>query len=211
MQIKSFALNPFQVNAYIVFDESNEAVLIDAACINKNEEDILCTLVEKNNLIPVAIFSTHGHVDHICGNAFLKEKYAIPFYMNRADNFFIETALLHGSLFGLRIKKPPLPDANPVQGDVFRFGNNSELHVLEVPGHSPGSIAIFSPKANFVITGDALFAGSIGRTDLPKGNYSELISSVNEKLFTLPSNTQVLPGHGDFSTIEIEKAENPFF
>lgn len=209
MKIQSITFNPFQVNGYIVYDDSNEAILVDIACYDNSEEQFVIKFISENNLKPVAIINTHGHLDHICGNVFLKEYYKIPVYLHSDDNFLVKTALDHARMFGFEMKEPPMPDYDLKDLDVFCFGL-SELKLLHVPGHSPGSVALYSEAGAFVITGDALFAGSIGRTDLPKGNHHVLIESIREQLLVLPDATKVLPGHMEDSSIGYEKTNNPY-
>ncbi|NLA25399.1 MAG: MBL fold metallo-hydrolase [Bacteroidales bacterium] len=210
IKIESIILNPFGVNAYIIYDDSKEAVLVDPACYTKAEEDLYSDFIEKLELKPVAVINTHGHIDHIFGNQYIKDKYNIPVYMHSADKFLVQTALAHAQLYGFKIEQPPLPDFYLDDEKSFKFGN-SELQLLHIPGHSPGSIALYSEEGSFVVTGDVLFAGSIGRTDLPKGNYHALIHNIKTKLFILPDNTIVFPGHMDDSSIGYEKMHNPYF
>jgi len=209
IQVQVITLNPFGVNGYIVYDETLEAILVDVACNSRHEEKLVIEFIGQQGIKPVAIINTHGHLDHICGNNFLSVHYNIPVWMHTADNFLVQTSLIHARMYGFEMQQPAPPDHRLDDIEVFRFGN-SELQVLHVPGHSPGSVALYSEAGQFVITGDALFAGSIGRTDLPKGNYHSLIESITSKLLVLPENTQVLPGHMESSTIGNEKAHNPY-
>ncbi len=209
IQVQVITLNPFGVNGYIVYDETLEAILVDVACNSRQEEKLVIEFIGQQGIKPVAIINTHGHLDHICGNNFLSVHYNIPVWMHTEDNFLVQTSLIHARMYGFEMQQPTLPDHRLDDTEVFRFGN-SELQVLHVPGHSPGSIALYSEAGQFVITGDALFAGSIGRTDLPKGNYHSLIESITSKLLVLPDNTQVLPGHMESSTIGNEKTHNPY-
>lgn len=209
INIKSFVVNEFQVNAFVLYDETKEAVIIDGAVKFDNEIKELTNFIEDNNLSVKYIINTHGHVDHISGNKFLKEQYNVPTMMNANDNFLIETAISHANFYGLELEQPPVPDMNISDNMTIKFGN-SELLCLLVPGHTPGSIAFYSEKDKFVIAGDVLFAGSIGRTDLPKGNYDELISSIKNRIMSLPDDTKVYCGHGPETSIASEKINNPF-
>ena len=209
IKIKTFVVNEFQVNAYVLHDETNQAVIIDGAVKFDNEINDLFAYIDKNQLQVKYIISTHGHVDHVCGNIILKEKYDVPVLMNSEDDFLIESAVSHARVYGLDMEQPPKADNSIEDNSEIKFGN-SNLKCLLVPGHTPGSIAFYSDKDTFVISGDALFSGSIGRTDLPKGDYATLINSINNKLMTLPENTKVYCGHGPETSIGYEKTSNPF-
>ena len=210
IEFNTFVFNDFGVNAYIVSDETNEAVIIDGAVNSDKEMLSLKQFVDNNKLKIKYIINTHGHLDHICGNDRLKAEYKVPVLANFKDNDLIENVGREAAMFGFRMNPQSLPDQNIVDGDEIHFGN-SVLKVLEVPGHSRGSVALYSETGNFVICGDALFCGSIGRTDLPGGSYAQLIDSVKEKLFTLDRDCGVMPGHGGFTTVGHEIDTNPFF
>ena len=210
IEFNTFVFNDFGVNAYIVSDETNEAVIIDGAVNSDKEMLSLKQFVDNNKLKIKYIINTHGHLDHICGNDRLKAEYKVPVLANFKDNDLIENVGREAAMFGFRMNPQSLPDQNIVDGDEIHFGN-SVLKVLEVPGHSRGSVALYSEAGNFVICGDALFCGSIGRTDLPGGSYAQLIDSVKEKLFTLDRDCGVMPGHGGFTTVGHEIDTNPFF
>ncbi|MBQ5457747.1 MAG: MBL fold metallo-hydrolase [Bacteroidales bacterium] len=210
IEFNSFVFNAFGVNAYIVSDETNEAVIIDGAVNSDREMLALKQFVDNNHLKIKYIVNTHGHLDHICGNDRLKAEYKVPVLANFKDNDLIENVGREAAMFGFRMNQQSLPDQNIVDGDEIHFGN-SVLKVLEVPGHSRGSVALYSESGNFVVCGDALFSGSIGRTDLPGGNHTQLLESIREKLFTLNRDCGVMPGHGGFTTIGHEIDANPFF
>jgi len=209
IQIKTFTFNPFQVNTYLLYDETGECVIIDAACQDNREQEILVSAIEKEGLKPVRLLNTHCHVDHLMGNRFIQEKYNISPESCREDDFLIEQAVQQGSMFGLVIQAPPAPGNHLKEGDKIKFGNNI-LDVFEVPGHSPGSLAFYSEQDKICITGDALFNGSIGRTDLPGGSYETLISSITGKIMNLADEVRIYPGHQSPSTIGKERTSNPF-
>lgn len=208
MNIKSFAFNAFQENTFIVSDETGEALIIDAGCYNETEVDALSDYLEENRLKPVKLLNTHCHIDHIVGVNSLKEKFKIPFAASLEDKYLLDTAVQQAMVLGFSITENPTIDENVEEG-VFSFGK-SEFQVFAVPGHSVGSLAFYSEKDNFVIVGDVLFNGSIGRTDLPNGDYDTLINSINSKLMVLPKETVVYPGHGPSTTIGKEHDTNPF-
>jgi hydroxyacylglutathione hydrolase len=209
MKIEKFVFNSFRVNTYVLFDETDDCVIIDPACENEREEEVLRCFISEKGLKPVAVLNTHGHVDHVMGNSFAVEQFSVDAYAHESDFFLIDQAVSFGSVFGLTVKQPPRPGKKLAEGDVFTFGK-SKLSILHVPGHSPGSIVFYCEKDAVVIAGDVLFQGSIGRTDLPMGNHEQLIRNIREKLLTLPPDTLVYPGHGDSTSIGIEKATNPF-
>jgi glyoxylase-like metal-dependent hydrolase (beta-lactamase superfamily II) len=207
--IKEFVFNSFATNTYILSDNTNECIIIDPGCTNQNEETALTEYIENNELKPVAILNTHFHVDHIAGIYFTKNKYNIDVYGNNNDNYLVDAAIDSGKVYGMDIKEAPKMDKFLNDGDIFKFGN-SELKVILVPGHSKGSLAYYSEENNFVISGDVLFNGSIGRTDLAGGDLDVLLKSIKEKLFTLDQNTVVYSGHGPETTIGNEINSNPF-
>jgi hydroxyacylglutathione hydrolase len=209
IKIKQFVVNEFQVNAFVLSDETGEAVIIDGAIKFSNEKDAILDYIKTNKLKVKYIINTHGHIDHICGNKKLKEEFGVPVLMNSEDIFLVESAESHARGYGLSIDTQPIPDVNISDNSTIEFGN-SVLKCIQVPGHTPGSICFYSESDAFVITGDALFAGSIGRTDLPKGDYNTLITSIKERLTTLPENTKVFCGHGPETSIGEEKLHNPF-
>ncbi len=210
VKIKDFVFNDFQVNAFIIYDDTKEAVIIDGAPNSQTELNELLSFIKENELQPKYIINTHGHLDHICGNYDLKSEFNIPILMNKEDNFWVERAMDQAYAYSFSMKKPPMPDKSIEDGEIIKFGN-SELISLHIPGHSPGSIAFYDKENSYVISGDTLFQCSIGRTDFPKGNHEDLINNIKNKLFSLPENTLVLPGHGSSTTIGEEKNNNPFF
>jgi glyoxylase-like metal-dependent hydrolase (beta-lactamase superfamily II) len=209
-EIKKFVFNDFQVNSYIVYDDSFEAVIIDGAGNSHAELKQIFDFIHENNLIPKYILNTHGHLDHVCGNYYLEAHYRIPILMNFEDDFLIDTALHQADIYGFAMEQPPMPDKNIRDHDIIKFGD-TKLQVIGIPGHTPGSVAFYCPEEEFVITGDALFLNSIGRTDLPKGNYELLMDSIINRIFELPPETMILPGHGPETTVHDEKKYNPFF
>lgn len=207
--VKLFVFNPFQVNCYVLSDETGECIVVDAACYTETEKATLVQYVESQGLKLVKLVNTHGHVDHLLGLRHLSDKYGVGFAINDADIKLVTEAQKHGVIFGFDVEEPPVVTEYLTEGKDVTFGN-SILKTFFVPGHSPGSIAFYSPEQHFVITGDVLFAGSIGRTDLPGGDYDQLMNSIYKKLMVLPPDTEVLPGHGPFSSIHEEALNNPF-
>lgn len=206
---KAIVFNDFQVNSYLVWDESGKCLLVDPAFYTREEQDALLSLIKEEGLTLEGQLNTHCHVDHILGLDFLKSEYGFPIRAHREELNIITNAPLMGDMFGWSVKPIEGIDEFLEEGKDIPVGKHL-LKVLHVPGHSPGSVAFYSEEGGFVITGDALFSGSIGRTDLPGGDYDTLIASIRKKLLTLPPKTQVLPGHGPSSSIGRERDENPF-
>lgn len=207
--LKNFVFNNFGVNTFVLYDETRQAIIIDPACSNNSEFETLFNFISDNNLTPLKIVNTHGHIDHIVGVTKVAKKYGIPFLMHSDDNFQLGSAKEMGMFFGFQIDEIPVPSKFVSETDKIEFGNSS-LDILHVPGHSPGSIVFYSPLDSFIIAGDVLFSGSIGRTDLPGGDYDTLISGIKTKLLTLPGDTKVYSGHGGSTTIKTEHDTNPF-
>ena len=210
MTIKTFTFNPIQENTYLVYDETNEAVVIDAGCVSEIEKRALKNYIEDNNLSLKRVINTHLHFDHQFGNKFLFDTYGILPEAGKADEYLLDDVVAHVRSFGLDIKE----EAQPLGGyltenQVIKFGNTSFV-IYQVPGHSPGSVAFYDQKDGIVFAGDVLFRGSIGRTDLPQGDYATLIESITKKLLPLPDSTVVYCGHGPSTTIGFERKNNPF-
>lgn len=211
MKVSRFVFNMFGVNTYVVWDpESSEAAIIDPGMIDERERRALDSFVESRKLKVTQLINTHSHLDHIFGNAYIKEKYGLEVKAHPGDAFLAETLPEQASRFGMRMAlQPQSIDVELHDGDTIFLGKE-RMELLGVPGHSPGGIALYCPESNFVITGDTLFPGSMGRTDLPGGDYATLADAIRRKLLTLPDSTVVLSGHGGETTIGNEKKSNPF-
>jgi glyoxylase-like metal-dependent hydrolase (beta-lactamase superfamily II) len=209
MRIKSFVFNPVQENTYVIWDESKECAIVDAGCLNEKEFETLDSFIRTNSLKPIKLLNTHGHFDHIFGVEACRKAYGLKWEAHNGDNPLILNAPAQAAMFGLSIEKIKTPDIELAEGDILSFGN-TVLSIIHVPGHSQGSICFYNEKDKIIITGDVLFRGSIGRTDLPGGDYDTLISGIKNKLLKLPSETSVFPGHGPSSTIGDENSTNPF-
>lgn len=210
MKIYKLVFSPIEVNTYILADDSGDCAIIDCGCYDKKEFEKLSGFIEEKGIKPVLLLNTHSHLDHIFGNNFILERYGLKTYSSELDEMNRKSAVHHAMLFGLTMDEPPEPQGFITDNQVIAFGKTS-LRALHVPGHTSGSIAFYSEADNCVFTGDALFSGSIGRTDLPGGNYETLMNSIRNKLFVLPPSTIVYPGHGEKTTIDHEIKTNPYF
>ena len=208
--IKSFEFNYFQENTFLLYDETREAVLIDCGCCRKEEEKELTDFILENKLTLKHLLCTHLHVDHVFGNGFIHKTYGLGPEANKLDVEKLPSPDEQSKLFGLRQHVENVPiEKYIVGGEIIKFGT-SELQVLTVPGHSPGSVAFYNQKNGFAIVGDALFAGSIGRTDLWGGNQEVLVAAIRDKLLSLPDETIIYPGHGPETRVIDEKFNNPY-
>ncbi len=210
MTIKTFTFNPFQENTYLIFDESKEALLIDAGCISENEKMLLKTFIDTNKLFLKRVINTHLHLDHQFGNKFLFDNYGIAPEACKEDDFLLDNVIAQARSFGFRVEEEAQPLGRYISDNqLIKFGNSTLLSI-HVPGHSPGSMAFYSEDDGILISGDVLFQGSIGRTDLPRGDYATLILSITKKLLPLPDSTVIYCGHGPTTTIGNEKKYNPY-
>ena len=210
IKVKKFTFNPFQENTYIISNEKKECIIIDPGCSNLNEEKEINFYIENSNLSPKYLLNTHCHIDHILGNNFIAKTYDLELEMNANDMELIKSSNEIAQLYGFTdYEMSPLPKKFLNEGDTLEFGN-SQFKILFTPGHAPGHISLYSEKDGLLISGDVLFNNSIGRTDLPGGNYDLLIESIKNKILTLNDNTIVYCGHGPSTTIGNERLNNPF-
>ena len=207
--VKAFAFNPYQVNSYVISDETKECIIIDGACGNKEEFNKLDKYIQLEGLKPVMLVNTHAHIDHIIGNFTLCKNYSIPLAAHKDCVRFLTHATVFAETFGFEMEAVKQIDIFLSEDVPLTFGNTT-LKILETPGHADGSVCFYNEKDKYVVTGDVLFNQSIGRTDLKTGNYDKLQESIWSKLFTLSDETDVLPGHGPKTSIGFEKANNPF-
>ncbi len=209
ISIKKFTVNPLQENSFVVYDESSECIFVDPGFYFPEEREKVKRYILEHNLKPLFIANTHCHFDHILGVEFVRREYGIDFLTHRDDAFWVEAAIEQGEMFGFQIDAVGEPDAFFGENDLIEFGNSS-LRVIHIPGHSPGHVVFYSEADKVLLSGDIIFKGSIGRTDLPGGNFNQLVSGIHDKLFTLPADVNILCGHGPSTTIGFEKLSNPF-
>jgi glyoxylase-like metal-dependent hydrolase (beta-lactamase superfamily II) len=210
-QVKCFTFNMFAENTYILYDETKECVIIDPGCVNNNERSRLKKWLESEGLRPVRLLNTHCHLDHVFGNAFVAEEYKLGLEIHEGELPVLARYEISAKNYGIAGAEPcPAPSAFFDLEQPIKFGNTT-LALRFVPGHSPASVCFYDAASRFVIAGDTLFEGSIGRTDLPGGNHKLLIDSINSQLFTLPDDVVVYSGHGEPTSIGRERRGNPFF
>lgn len=208
--VKTFVFNPFSENTYILYDESKECIIIDPGCFDKKEQNEIIDFISSNKLVPKYILITHGHIDHVLGIEFLKNALQIPVWIPMEEEDTYNAVPTYASSYGFDGYKHSAADYLIEDGEMMQFGDSS-LETISAPGHSVGHVAFVNKDENICIGGDILFSGSIGRVDLPGGDYDTLISSIKTRIFVLNESMVVYPGHGPTTTIKQEKATNPFF
>lgn len=210
LQINAFIFNPFGVNTYVLFDETNECVIIDPGCETASEEDSLFAFIDSHQLKPLMILNTHGHIDHVVGNRAVMQRYGIRAAAHPDTKKDFIRAKRLASYYGMAWNNgEEVPELLLEDDQVINVGN-SMLEVICTPGHAMGSVSLYAPVEGWVFTGDALFCRSVGRADMPGGNMEQLVESIRTRLFTLPDDTTVFPGHGEMTTIGEEKDFNPY-
>lgn len=209
MTIRIFHFNPIQVNTLVLHDETGEAIIIDPGNCQSFEDEQLKEYVETHQLTVKAIVNTHPHIDHIAGNHWCADHFNVPVWCHEGGMRIYNKAYAYAIAFGLSVDEMPAPARFLKEGDEVRFGNQC-LSVLYTPGHCDGSICLYDATNKLLICGDVLFEGSIGRSDLPTGNHELLLQMIREKIFTLPDDTVIYPGHGPNTSVANEKTHNPF-
>jgi hydroxyacylglutathione hydrolase len=209
IKIEQFTFNPFQENTYVLYDNSGECIVIDPGCYEKSEKNELISFIESKQLKVKELLNTHCHIDHVLGNNFIKEYFKVLLKIHKREDPILRAVKVYAPNYGFINYEDSTPDAFIGEGEVIEFGN-SRLEIVDVPGHAPGHIAFYNKEEKICIGGDVLFKGSIGRTDLPGGNYDQLIQSIRTKIFTLGDDMTVYPGHGPATTVREEKKHNPY-
>ncbi len=211
LKVAKFGFYMFGINTYVVYDpEEKECAIIDPGMSRREEYEALEKFIEREGLKVTHLINTHLHIDHAISDNWVKTRYSVPLEAHADDAILGERLAQQAQMFGLRAGDVVVEiERNLQEGDVVKIGSG-ELNVIHVPGHSPGSICLYDKADGFVIVGDALFQGSIGRTDLPGGNHRQLVDAIKNKLLTLPRETTVFSGHGDATTIGNEWDSNPY-
>lgn len=209
LSIKQFTFNDFSENTYILFDETKEAIIIDPGCYYKHETDQLLQFIAEKELKPVKLLNTHCHIDHILGNHFVMDYFKLPLHLHQEEIFTYKDTKRWTSMFNMPDLEIPENLIFIDETSTITFGNQT-LQCLFTPGHSIASLTFYSSEASLAIVGDVIMQNSIGRTDLPGGNFTTLLQSIQTKIFTLPSKTTLFSGHGPKTTAKWEKENNPF-
>jgi glyoxylase-like metal-dependent hydrolase (beta-lactamase superfamily II) len=209
LQIKSFTFNPFQENMYVVYNELNHAIIFDPGCYAQSEQNTLKNFISENNLKPKRLINTHCHIDHVLGNPFVHRTYHLLPEFHQNELSLLQAVESYGHMWGIQSEIQPEPISFLDEYDKITL-DNDELEIRFTPGHSPASLCFVSHAHKWIIGGDVLFYQSIGRTDLPGGDYNTLIESIKNQIFTLPDDYVVFPGHGPSTSLGYEKNNNPF-
>ena len=209
LKIKVFTFSPIQENTYLLYNEHKECIIIDPGCYFPEEQQELKAFLDSNHLTPKMLLNTHCHLDHVFGNKFVAKTYGLKLHLHPKEEVVLQFAPTSGLMYDMPFDNYTGEFIFLKEGDRINLGEN-ELKVIEAPGHSPGSICFYCKEQNFLIGGDVLFNGSIGRTDLPGGDYNTLIKNIKDKIFVLPDDVVVYSGHGAVTTIGNEKKYNPF-
>jgi hydroxyacylglutathione hydrolase len=209
LTVQAFTFNPVQENTYILYNENKDCCIIDPGCYFASEEKAITDFVQTAGLKPVLLLNTHCHLDHIFGNRFIHKTYGLKLHIHKLEEPVLERGPASGQLWQLPFDNYDGELIYLKEGEEIRMGNDV-LQVLFTPGHSPGSVSFYNKEEKFIIAGDVLFNGSIGRTDLPGADFATLEESIRTKLYTLPEDVIVYPGHGESTTIGDERKGNPF-
>ena len=214
LDLVAYTFNPVGENTYVLYNEQGECCIIDPGCYFKEERDRLRTGIEKTGAKPVLLLNTHCHLDHVFGNKFIYDTWGLTLHIHEKEKQVLEYAPVSGRDWGLPFEQYDGPLAYIKEGNLINIGEDeadgNRLEIRFTPGHSPGSVSFYHEAGGFIIGGDVLFNGSIGRTDLPGGDFNTLFNSIQTQFFTLPDETRVYSGHGPLTTVGFEKMNNPF-
>lgn len=214
LAVKSFTFSPIQENTYVLYNEKGQCCIIDPGCYFPKERDELKTGIEETGLTPVLLLNTHCHLDHVFGNKFVYDTWGLPLHLHQKEKPVLDFAPQSGLMWQLPFDNYEGPLVYLEEGKFIYIGDDGDdsngLEIRFTPGHSPGSVSFYHAAGGFIIGGDVLFNGSVGRTDLPGGNMSTLVDSIQTQFFSLPDETKVYSGHGPVTTVGFEKRNNPF-
>ncbi len=209
IEIKSFTFNPFNENTYLLSNKEKETIIIDPGAYSEEEQELLIDYIQKKQLQPTRLLNTHCHLDHVFSNQFMANQFGLLPEIHPKEKELLTNSSATGLQYGLPFSASPTPKNFLSESDHIYLGAE-KFEILWTPGHSPGSICFYCPQQNFLIGGDVLFRESIGRTDLPGGDSATLLTAIREKIYPLPDDTVIYPGHGPKTTIGYEKQHNPF-
>ncbi|MEZ5006577.1 MAG: MBL fold metallo-hydrolase [Chitinophagales bacterium] len=208
-RIIKLTFNPFQENTYIIYNDKKECWIIDPGNSDPNEDKVLLDTINKHGLKPIELILTHAHIDHVMGNKFVYDQFGLQALLHEKEMPVLQFADAAAARWGIPYTKSPEPKGFIKEGTTIKLGEDS-FDILFTPGHSPGSICFYNKADKYCISGDVLFQGSIGRTDLPGGDYDTLINSIKTQLLTLDDDVVIYNGHGNETTIGRERRSNPF-
>ncbi len=209
VHLKQFVCNPYQENTYILYDDQGNCAIIDPGMYGNTEETAFLQFISEKSLTPVLLLNTHCHIDHVLGNHFVHEHFGLFPQFHEGELPLLIEVQNYAPQMGIRYEVSPIGEHFLSETGTVSFGEE-QLQLIFVPGHSPAHLCFYHEEQKFVIGGDALFRGSIGRTDLPGGNHNQLLTSIKQRLYALPEDVTVYPGHGPATTIGEEKKSNPF-
>ncbi|MFI3293048.1 MAG: MBL fold metallo-hydrolase [Rikenellaceae bacterium] len=210
MKIATLVFNFVSENTYIIWDATGECVIVDAGNSNDKENQALVNFISQNNLKPVMAINTHGHFDHLLGVEFVREEYGVPFAMSSKDQYLLDSTPCGSVVYGMTLGSMPTSvDIDLSQTEELKFGDTT-LKIIPTPGHTPGHVSLYEPNEKVLITGDTIFKESIGRTDLPGGDYRQLMTSILKNIMPLGDDVRIFPGHSGDTTIGHEALYNPF-
>jgi glyoxylase-like metal-dependent hydrolase (beta-lactamase superfamily II) len=209
LTVKAFTFNPVEENTYILYNEKKQCCIIDPGCYFPEEKTKLKNFIDQNGLHPILLLNTHCHLDHVFGNKFVHDTWGLPLHIHEKEKQMLDLAPASGEMWQMPFDNYRGPLVFIMEDSTVKLGND-ELEIRFTPGHSPGHVCFYNEADGFAISGDVLFNGSIGRTDLPGADFDTLINSIQTQLFTLPDDTKIYPGHGPMTTIGLEKMNNPF-
>ncbi|MCU0318247.1 MAG: MBL fold metallo-hydrolase [Amoebophilaceae bacterium] len=207
LYVQCFTFNAFAENTYVVYDETNTCVVVDPGCYELHEQEELSNFIQTRALKVAHLVNTHAHIDHILGNQYVRATYGVPLALHHQEVPILRAAIEYAPIYGFTAYRPTEAERLLTAGDVIQLGN-TQLSILHVPGHSPGHIALYSQRDALCLSGDVLFRGAIGRTDLPGGDRMLLLQSLHQQLFSLENKVFIYPGHGPSTTIGVEKKDN---
>jgi len=207
--VQTFAFNPYQENTYLLINDNKDCIIVDPGMHNHLEEQTLKDYIQQNQLNPILLLNTHCHIDHVLGNKFVFEEWGLKPNFHEGEVPLLVAVDNYAAQMGFRYETSPIPETFIEADDIISFGKY-ELKAIFAPGHSPAHLCYYSEDFNFLIGGDVLFLNSIGRTDLPGGNHKQLLENIKNKIYTLPDQTTVYPGHGPSTTVGYEKKNNQF-
>ncbi len=209
IQVQSFVFNPYQENTYVLYDDSGACVIIDPGMYSPAEENTFSDFIREKELQPELLLNTHCHVDHVLGNKFIHDQYGLLPQFHEGEVPLLVEVQHYAPQMGIRYELSPIPERFLPEEGAVQWGQH-RLELIFAPGHSPAHLCFYHSGQRLLIGGDVLFRNSIGRTDLPGGNHQQLLESIRRRIYTLPDETVVYPGHGPETTVGFEKRTNPF-